>query len=121
MIGVLIAAAALAAPDTALMALLERARLEVPDAREIADLQICPPNRNGDQWVALSRPRQARAYYRAVWRDGRPVRLIDLQISGAAQGLEGLAARTMERRVSACPWVSADQLDAAWAALDRPR
>lgn len=102
-----------------LTAVLERVRLEVPDAREIADLQICPPNRNGDAWVALSRPRQARAYYRAIWRDGRPVRLVDLGISGAGQGLEGLAARTMERRVSDCARVSADDLAAGWAALDR--
>lgn len=115
LIAALIAAAA---PVPQLAALLERVRVEVPDAREIADLQICEPNRNGDAWVALSRPRQARAYYRAIWRDGRPIRLVDLGISGAGQGLEALAARTMERRVSACARVSADELAAGWAALD---
>jgi hypothetical protein len=116
MIGIL--ALALASADPSLVALLQSARMTVPDAREITDLRVCPPNRNGDQWVALATPRKAMSYWRARWKDGRLQRLHDLQFGGSDEGLKMVAARAMERRMEACPWVSADQLAGAWAQID---
>jgi hypothetical protein len=116
MIALLIAAALTAEPP--LLAVLERARVEVPDGREIADLQICPLDRRGNALLALSRPREARRYYRVVWHDGRPLKLDDLNLTGTDDGLKGLAVRTLERRFEACRWVSPAELAAAWAQLD---
>lgn len=114
-------------PEPPIAPLLQRIRLSVPDAREVRDLQVCPPrrvSRDGrkyDTWVALARPREARAYYLAEWRDGKVAKLVPYPLSlSAAEGdfLAGLALRGMERTFENCRWVSADELAAAWADID---
>lgn len=118
----LAAAAALSAPTVE--PLLERARIAVPDAREIADLQVCAPqqvSRDGRRYttlVAFSIPRKARVYYRAVWEDGRVVALRDTGLSGDDEGLEGLSARALARSFEACSFVRTPDLAAAWASID---
>ncbi len=119
----LLALAAIASPAP-IAPLLERVRVAVPDAREVRDLQVCAPqqvSRDGRKFttlVALSRPREARRYYRARWVDGRAVAVVDLGLAGDSEGLEGMAARALERHFEACPFVPAADLAAGWAALD---
>lgn len=126
----LLVAAAIAEP--ALAPLLERIRLTVPDAREVRDLQLCPPrrvSRDGrrfDTFVSLARPREPRQYYIATWRDGRVVELslYPLTAASLAPGgnfLDQIAMRAMERQFEKCRWVSAAELAAGWALLDGER
>lgn len=123
MFAILIAAASIAATPP-LTALLERVRLAVPDARQISDLRVCDPQqvsrdgRRATVLVSLSRPQTARSYYRAVWRDGRFVHMDDLGLTGADDGLKGLAVRALERRFERCRWVPAEQLARSWAELE---
>jgi hypothetical protein len=125
MIAILALAAAATLAPPPLEPLLARIRVVVPDAREVRDLQVCAPQqvsrdgRRATVLVALSRPREARRYYRAVWRDGRFVDLADLGLSGSDEGLYGVAARALERRFEECRFIAADELAAGWSALDR--
>lgn len=113
-----------------LPALLDQIRLSVPDARTIADLQICPPvkvSKDGSKFtvpVAFSRLNAARHYYFAVWRGGAYAQLIDSGAGGdtlgdlKSSGFAILTARDMEKRLKTCRWVSPDELKAAWETLD---
>lgn len=132
MIATLLILAAATVPEPALAPLLERIRLTVPDAREIRDLQLCPPrqiSRDGrrfDTFVSLARPREVRQYYIATWRDGRVVKLslYPLTTASLAPGgniLDQIAMRAMQRQFENCRWVSAAQLAAGWALLDGER
>lgn len=132
MMMILLLAAAVGAAQPQLLALLERVRLSVPDARQVSDLQLCPPehvSRDGRKFtvlLGLNRPQVARRYYLAVWRDGRFVKLDDLSVTGVegwglggdSVGLNAIATRAMERDFERrCRWVSADELAAGWAAV----
>lgn len=123
MIGLLLGmAAATAEPPGMLPALLARIRLGVPDAREISDLQVCPPklvSRDGRKFsieLALNRPRAGRRYLMADWKDGAFVRIADDGLNtDNPVGLDGIIARAVERKFEAkCRWVGAAELKAAW-------
>lgn len=131
MITALLLVAAATVPEPALAPLLERIRLSVPDAREVRDLQVCPPrriSRDGQRFetfVSLARPGESRQYYTAKWRDGRvtELSLYPLTAASAAGGnfLDQIAMRGMERQFEKCRWVAATELAAGWAALDGER
>lgn len=131
LIPLLLAASAAVAPPP-LPVLLERLRLAVPDARQISDLQVCPPRhvssdgRRFTVLLALNRPNVARRYYDATWRDGQFVKLDDLSntgdpewgLGGDAVGLNAIATQAMERDFERnCRWVGVDELAAAWSAV----
>lgn len=124
MIELLLLAASAALQQPALVPLLDRARVAVPDAREIADLKVCPPqqvSRDGRRFtvlVSLSRPRAPRSYYRAHYQDGRVVAIRDLLVPSGFDGLDGLAARSLERRFETCRFVPAAEVAAAWVSID---
>lgn len=121
----LAAAASVAVPEPQLQPLLERARVQLADARTLGDLQVCAPekvSRDGQRYtvmVAFSRLNQPRRFYGAIYRDGRLNRLVDTGLSGDTQaGLMGLAAGAVARRFEKCRWVSRAELDGAWAEID---
>lgn len=125
----LVALSAAAAAQPPLAPLLESIRLSVPDAREISDLQVCPPrrvSRDGRKFitdVALAHPHVSRQYYTASWRDGRvaklslyPATAADLEPGGDIWKQIGL--RAVQRQMEPCRWIPAAELAAAWAQLD---
>lgn len=109
--------------------LLGLLRTQVPDARTISDMQVCPPvkvSRDRTRYtvmVAFSRLNTARHFYGVRVRDGRYAELMDTQLSAdmlnTPSGLMGLAARSTARQFESCRWVSPEELQAAWAQLDR--
>lgn len=120
---------AAAVPEPPITPLLERMRLSVPDARDVRDLQVCPPkrvSRDGRRFlteISLARPHASREYYTAKWVDGRVVELslYPLTARDAAQGgdfLAQIAMRAMERSFEHCRWVPAAEVEAGWASLD---
>jgi hypothetical protein len=122
-------AVAAAVPEPPIAPLLEGVRLSVPDARDVRDLQVCPPkrvSRDGRRFVteiSLARPHTPREYYTAQWVDGRvkELSLYPLTAKDAASGgdiLNQIAMRAMERSFEHCRWVSAAELEAGWAFLD---
>lgn len=112
-----------------LTALLELIRVQVPDARTVSDMQVCPPvkiSKDGARFtvmVAFSRLGTARHYYGARVRDGRYAELMDTQLSAdmvnTPSGFMGLAAKATARQFEKCRWVSSDELKAGWETLDR--
>lgn len=109
-----------------LVALVERLRLSVPDARAVADLQMCAPHRinkertRGTLMIAMSRPQQPRTYYAVNFRDGRYTNVIHAgkPDNGEIGGLETVFARSMDKRMQSCRFVPKAELEAAWTALD---
>lgn len=126
MIALALLAVTIPTPTPPLTALLERFRLSVPDARNIADLQVCVPHRidrdgtRGTLMVAVSRPQQPRGYYAVNFRDGRYISVIAAgqPDTGAIGGFDTLIARSMDRRMEKCPFIPEAELDAAWAEID---
>lgn len=114
-------ALAIAAADPTLVEFLSRARISVPDARSISDVQLCPVEPSGRAFVAFSRRGDARAYYALSIRPGRTTRLLDLDLRGNSEGLASLGARAMEKRLTSCRWVPADELAGAWLSIEGPR
>jgi hypothetical protein len=125
----LVALSAMAAAPVPLAPLLESIRLSVPDARQISDVQVCPPrkvSKDGRKFitdVALARPHVTRQYYTASWRDGRIVKLTlypataaDLEPGGDIWKQIGI--RALQRQMEPCRWIPAVELAAAWAQLD---
>lgn len=120
---------AVAAAQAPLGPLLESIRLSVPDARQISDLQVCPPrklSKDGRKFitdVALARPHVTRQYYTASWRDGQvakltlyPATAADLEPGGDIWKQIGI--RAVQRQMEPCRWIPAAELTAAWAQLD---
>ena len=122
MISLLLLAAA--QPEPSLTKLLQRVRIDVPAARSISDVQVCPPtriSRDGKRFtvmVAFSRRTEARSYFGARWEGDRFTRLIDTGFSATDEGAAGLVSRALDRQFEDCQWISAEQLEAAWAEVD---